>query len=273
MGVPLSASLCRAAQQPRGLRRCSRRVLDRLRLVQDHVIELRAAQRRHIAPHRAVCREHEVELVERREHIVAARPVILGHSERGRESLGLALPVEQQRSRRHNQRGPRRAALLDAPRVEQRQHGHRFAEAHVVSQASAKLQLLEEAQPAEAKPLVAAQRAHERHWRVGGRNALERAQPVAHVEGAAGPRHAFAREKQSVEQPELRSPHMHTALGSATSIATSIATTDARTAARARARACKGRKPTVLRHPRICQHADGLIRQHDRRLAVPHRRQ
>ena len=53
IGVPVSASRCSRPQEPRGLGRLGRRVLDRLRLVEDHVVERarpskRAASRRSV---------------------------------------------------------------------------------------------------------------------------------------------------------------------------------------------------------------------------------
>ena len=54
IGVPLSARRCRAAQQPRRLRRRGRRVLDRLRLVENGVVELDVGKRH--ARRGAACR-------------------------------------------------------------------------------------------------------------------------------------------------------------------------------------------------------------------------
>ena len=54
-----------AAEQTRRFGRLGRDVFDRLRLVEDHGVELDLAQKRDVGPHRPVGRENEIGLGER----------------------------------------------------------------------------------------------------------------------------------------------------------------------------------------------------------------
>ena len=60
-----------------------------------------------------------------------------------------------------------------APRREKREHHHGIAKPHVVGQAAAESEMLEEQQPAESFALIPAQRAGECGRRVGGLNAVK----------------------------------------------------------------------------------------------------
>ncbi len=112
-----------AAEQPRRLRRLGRRVLDRLRLVEDRVVELDVLE---VGARRgAACRRWSGPGRSRRSCSPGLpRPMPVWSSTRscGREARGLLLPVEDQRPRHDDQRrrGPRRswrAAARGAPRA------------------------------------------------------------------------------------------------------------------------------------------------------------
>ena len=59
-GRPGECQAMTAAQHARRLGRCRRRVLDGLRLVQNHVVELVFGQTRRITPKRSVRGDHEI---------------------------------------------------------------------------------------------------------------------------------------------------------------------------------------------------------------------
>ena len=104
-GVPLSASRCCAAQQPRRLGGRRGGILDGLRFVQHHVIELdfgQAAARR-----AAACRRWSAPGRARGSLAsVARRAGVFQHAQLRREARRFLAPVEHQRFRHHHQRRP-----------------------------------------------------------------------------------------------------------------------------------------------------------------------
>jgi hypothetical protein len=95
-------------QQPRRLCRRARRVLDRLRFVENDVLERDLRQVRRVATHRAVRRQHQVVLDQLVPQRLAPGAGVLEHPQSGREPRRLLSPVEDQRPRSHHQRrGPR----------------------------------------------------------------------------------------------------------------------------------------------------------------------
>ena len=84
------------------------------------------------------------------------------HAERRCEALDLGRPVGQQRGRRNQQ--IRATCIAGSPlrslHQEQREHLHRLAKAHVVSQARTESEAREEMQPAHAGLLIGAQCRH-----------------------------------------------------------------------------------------------------------------
>jgi hypothetical protein len=110
-GVPLSASRWRP-QQPRRLRRLAARVLDRLRLVEDHVVEGHGPSARRCRAQRAVGGQDEVV---RRSGRAGARGRCRCSRARAASARSgrLLLPVEDERARHHDERrrgaAPRRA--------------------------------------------------------------------------------------------------------------------------------------------------------------------
>ena len=206
-----------AAQQARRLGGLGARVLDGLRLVEDHVVEAHVLQERRVAAQRAVGRQHEVVVLEVLPGADAPGARVIEHPQLGREPRRLLPPVEHERPRHHDERRPgplaalvdRRGLARGAARFEQRQHLHRLAEAHVVGQAAAEAEALQEVQPAEPVALIAAQPPDEARGRVARLDALERCQLLAGAgEGGVGARLGQARQER-VEQPDLVAPEAH----------------------------------------------------------------
>src|SRR5439155_16015726 len=127
-------------KQARGLGRDRARVLDRLCLVEDQVVEMQVLEKGGVAPQGAVRGENEVVLVEAPVDLRASGACVVEHAQLRSETRGLLLPVENQRARRDDKRrgGPiLPAGLLAqlASRFEQGQHLDSLAQPHVVSQA------------------------------------------------------------------------------------------------------------------------------------------
>ena len=209
--MPLRARRCSALDQPGRLRRLAARVLDRLGLVEDGVIERVVLEVDDISPKRAVGGQDDVEVVELFPGLTAADAGMVEDAELRREASGLLLPVEDERPRHHDQRRRGSAAFPGggpqlAARLQQGEHLDGLAQAHVVGQAAAETELPEEVEPAEAVALIAAELTLEPGRRVRGRNALELAQPLARpleplVESRLG-----LLGQQDVEQADLRPP-------------------------------------------------------------------
>ena len=107
-------------------------VLDRLRLVEHDVVELRLPVGDDVTPQRAVGCEDEIVLGQRRR---LADPRIAGvveHPQRGRELAGLLHPVEDEALGHDDERGPMGDAAVaeqSLPPHEHRQDLDRLAEA------------------------------------------------------------------------------------------------------------------------------------------------
>ena len=158
-------------QEPRRLRRLGALVLDRLRLVEDHVVEGDVLQERRVAPQRAVGGEDHVAVVECPRLPRAVEAGVIAHPQPRGEAGRLLLPVEDERAGNDDERGLAVASL--AARLEERQHLHGLAEAHVVGQAPAEAEVAEEGHPAEAERLVVPQAAGEAARGFEGTDPLE----------------------------------------------------------------------------------------------------
>src|SRR4051812_34443690 len=148
--------------QPGRLRRLAARVLDRLGLVEDGVIEAVVLEVDDVSPERAVGGQDDVAVVEVFPGLTAADAGMVEDAELRREASGLLLPVEDERPRHHDQRRRRSAAFLGggpqlAARLQQGEHLDGLAQAHVVGQAAAETELPEEAEPAQAVALIVAE--------------------------------------------------------------------------------------------------------------------
>jgi hypothetical protein len=120
------------------------RVLDRLRLVQDGVVEPELREVGDVAAQGAVGGEDHVVLLEVGAGSQPGAGVV-EDLELGRKPLGLRLPVEHQRAGDDDQRrsGVERTGLPPLPPVlQQRKHLDRLSQAHVVGQAAAETELL-----------------------------------------------------------------------------------------------------------------------------------
>ena len=160
IGVPLMARRCRAAEQAGGLGRLAVGVLDRLGLVEDHVVELEVGQLGDIGAERAVGGDDQVVLGERLAQGVAARAGVVEHAEPGRELGGLLDPVEDQRARHDRQRRSLGLAA-GSPPLEQGQDLDRLAQTHVVGEDAAEAEPLEVIEPAQPLALIGPQLAVE----------------------------------------------------------------------------------------------------------------
>ncbi len=95
-------------KQPRRFRRRGRRVLDRLRFVENRVVELDRVQSRGVAPERAVGRQHEIGA--RQRPGITLRTRVVRNLQLRREASRFVAPVEHERARHDDDRGlPRRA--------------------------------------------------------------------------------------------------------------------------------------------------------------------
>ncbi len=231
------------AQQARRLRRCGRRVLDGLRLVEDDVVELVLDQSRRVAPERAVGRQHQV--VVGQPGGVARLAGVIEDAQPGREARRLVGPVEDERSR-HDRHRRAAAVAGGAPRLEQRQHHDGLAESHVVGEAPAEPELPQEREPAERVALIVAKLAAE------GRRRIERAHAGELRQLGAGARellvhpHRRLRLEQRVEQRGLRRAVAHVIAGSL----------------------AERRDPRVAAQPFLRHQPAGAIVQQHRRLAA-----
>src|SRR4029078_1270824 len=91
-----------AFQQTDRLRRSRCRILHRLRLIQDQVVEIDVFQDRDIAPQRAVCREYQIESLDLAE--VAGGACRIENGQLRRKAPRLLHPVENERARQHRER-------------------------------------------------------------------------------------------------------------------------------------------------------------------------
>ena len=151
------------AQLAHGAGRSGGRVLDELRLVEHDGRPGDLGEDVEVAGEQAVGRDDEIA---GREHgrrlaavvavgAVALGAVVDGDGHRRREAAGLGLPVVDDRERADDEV---RARSVD----EVGERGRRLAEPHVVGEAAAEAEAVEESQPAEAAALVGPQLAGER---------------------------------------------------------------------------------------------------------------
>ena len=150
-----------AAEQPGGLGGLAVGVLDRLGLVEDHVVELDLRQLGDVGAEGAVGGDDQVVLGER----LAERRGGRGRCSRARLSRGVNLAASwiQLKTSERGTTARRRPLGLAAgpPPLEQGEHLDRLAQAHVVGQDAAEAELLEVVEPAQALALVGAQLAVE----------------------------------------------------------------------------------------------------------------
>ena len=190
-------------QQPTRLRGRGAGILDRLRLVENHVVEAARAEAGDIAAQRAVGRDRQVRVdgIDILHRPFGVTEIV--HLELRREAGGFAYPVKHERTRDHQQR---HADAFFASRFEHGQHLDRLAQTHVVGQTSAQCEATQEAEPRQPLFLIAAQRAHEALRHRDSVDPLEllelrttRGERFVHIDIRQGG-------QQHVEQRELRRP-------------------------------------------------------------------
>ncbi len=135
------------------------------------------------------------------------------HAQRRRKARRLADPVEHQRSRQHHQRRALRSRDLCPARLQQREHHHGLAKAHVVGEAAAETEVAEKAQPTKRFTLIVAQPTDERHRRILGSDAGEVLHPLARFDEAFVPIDRRLSGQQRLDQTCLRRTKSHHAAG------------------------------------------------------------
>ena len=207
-----------AGQVPGRLALLGAGIFDRLGFVDHHPLPVDAFEQFAVSLQQAVAGEHQIHALEGfLEGLGAGRParaVVLLHPQLGGEAMGFPFPVGEHRGGRHQQH----RALEFVFGLEVLQEGQqldRFAQAHVVGQAGALVEAVQEGQPAQAPLLVWPQLAGEARWGRQGVGGLllvvllqHRLQPRASVEVVGGQPVegvAFARgEPQGVVEAEAR---------------------------------------------------------------------
>jgi hypothetical protein len=144
------------AQHARRLGHARVGVLDRLRLVEDRVLELPARQLVGVEPEDRIRGHHQIGRPGGRAPRRPIRAGVVHDAQPGHEPARLVEPVEHHRLGRDHQRGP-----VGSPGREHGQHLHGLAEAHVVGEASAEADLVEKPEPAQPIALVRPQLAAE----------------------------------------------------------------------------------------------------------------
>ena len=190
-------------EQPGRLGRLAVGVLDRLRLVQDHVIEGDLAQLDDVGPEGPVGGDDQVVVGELVAGGVAVRPGVVEDPEPRAELLGLGLPVEDQRPGDDDQARPPREPP-GPPALEQGEDLHGLAQAHVVGQDAAEVELLEVFEPAQALALVGPQLAPEAGRGLLGVDPLEPGEVLADLAEADVELDLGLRRQERVEEPGLR---------------------------------------------------------------------
>ena len=142
-----------SAQQTRGFGRFGAGVLDGLRFVEHHVIELDVLELRGVAAQRAVGGQHHIVIGEAMH--IARQAGMIEHPQLRSEAGRLLLPVEHQRFGDHHQRWTGQVARRAAG-FQQRQHLRGLAHAHVIGQTAAETETAQKVHPADAVPLVIA---------------------------------------------------------------------------------------------------------------------
>ena len=191
-------------QQAARLGGLRRRVLDRLRFVEDDGVEVDRGQEADVAPQRAVGRHDDVELVHLGLQLLAVGAAVLDHLQLRGEVRRLLDPVVDHAPRGDDERRQLGRLGGRAVGLQQGEHLHRLAEAHVVGQHAAEAELAQEVEPAEPLALIAAQLAAEALELSLRLDALEGLELVAQVgEGAidVGRRHG---RQQRIDEQGLR---------------------------------------------------------------------
>ncbi len=202
-----------ALQQPHRFRGGGALVLDRLRLVQHDVVEAMRLKAGDIPPQRPIRGQHHIhgsQIVGRR---VPIRAREIQHAQPRRKTRRFADPVEDQRSRQHDQGRTRRSRRIHAARLQQREDHHGLAKAHVVGQAAAEAEVAEKAQPAKRLTLIVAKPADESHRRMLGLDAGEVLQPLARFDEAFVPIDRRLSDQQRLDQSCLRRTKAHAVAG------------------------------------------------------------
>ena len=146
-------------QQRDRLRRLAGGVLDRLRLVEDGVVELDAGEAFGLAAEKGVRGEDDVVLGEMLGCRQAVGRRVIEDAQLGREARRLRFPVEDDGAGCDNERWAPFVRWRAAALVEEREDLHGLAEAHVVGEAASEAEVAEEGEPSEAVLLVGAERA------------------------------------------------------------------------------------------------------------------
>ncbi len=152
------------AEQPAGLRRLAGCILDRLGLVEDHVVELGLAVGHDVAAERAVGRDHDVPVSERARLVGPRRARVVGDPQVRREPAGLVHPVEDEAAGHDHERravGNAGGTDLGLTSGQESQHLDRLAETHVIGETAAQSERLEKHQPTEPFSLIVSERALE----------------------------------------------------------------------------------------------------------------
>ena len=187
-------------QQARRLRRLRPVVLDGLGFVEDDVVEGHAPKEQHVAPQGAVGRQHDVDAFQPVRLPAPVGPGVVEQPEGGGEARRFLLPVEDQGLRDHDERWlPCRSPAS----LEQGQHLHRLAQAHVVGEAAPESELAEEMHPPEPFVLVAPQVADEPGRSLRGPHALELAETLPGACESGVHRHLGLGGQQGIEHARL----------------------------------------------------------------------
>src|SRR5262245_17568006 len=145
--------------------------------------------------------------------------------------------------------GVRRAS--HAARLEEREHHHGLAEPHVVREASAEPESLEEGEPAERLALITAEGALERRRRIGGTNPFERLELGPDPRERLVPRRLGLRREERVEERGLRRLEAQVIAGGG----------------------AEERDGRVAPQPFFRQQADGAVAKRDERFPAAQRRE
>ena len=139
-------------------------VFDRLGFVDHHPLPVDALEQLAIALQQAVAGEHQIHALKGFfEGLGAgwpARAVVLPHAQLGGEAVGFPLPVGEHRGGCHQQHRPFEF-VFGLEVLQEGQQLDRFAQAHVVGQAGALVEAVQEGQPAQAPLLIGPQLARE----------------------------------------------------------------------------------------------------------------
>ena len=169
-----AAAPARPGQVAGGHRLLGAGVLDRLGLIDHHPLPVDGLQQFAVALQQAVAGEHQIDalegLLQGRIGAGPARAVVLLHLELRREGRRLPLPVGEHGGGGHQQHGPPQL-LLGLEVLQEGQQLDRLAQTHVVGQAGALVEAVQEGQPAQAPLLVRPQLAGEARGsrqRIGG---------------------------------------------------------------------------------------------------------